>query len=240
MLNMIKKRMMIISANPGERRSVFSRIKRSFFTGIAIIFPVFITIYVVVIAFNYIDKLLGAPINAFFINQFGFRIPGLGIIVALAVIVVAGFLSRHWIGQWLFPRVDRSMQKMPLLASIYPSAKQLSDFLLGGQQKKKSKFKEVVIVEYPQRGSFSLGFITNRGIEELDKSAEQHLVCVFVPFAPVPFSGLILLLNKEKIRKVDVAVDQAIKFIVSGGVVSPLHSTQEAAEEITKTARRKD
>ncbi|MBD3392454.1 MAG: DUF502 domain-containing protein [Chitinivibrionales bacterium] len=224
MFGKLKQTALSVVENREERRSIFSRLKRNFFTGIAIIFPVFVTIYVVVISFNYLDNLLGGPINAFFVNQFGFRIPGLGIIIALAAITAAGLLSRHWIGRWLFPRVDKSMQKAPLLASIYPSAKQLSEFLLGGQDKKKSKFKEVVIVEYPEKGSFSFGFVTNRGIKEFDRGTGQHVVTVFVPFAPVPFSGLILLLTEDKIKRVNVPVDQAVKFIVSGGVVPPVES----------------
>lgn len=211
------------SASPGSQThkptSLWEAIRRSFLTGIATVFPIFITIYVVAFAIDYLDGLLGGPINAFLRQRFGFAIPGLGLFVAVAAIVAAGFLSRHWIGKVLFPWIDRWLQRLPIFASIYPSAKQLSDFLLG--RNKTMEFKQVVLVQYPEKGSYSLGFVTNRGMTEFDQKAGTDLVCVFVPFAPVPFSGLILLLTQDKVVPVEMPVDDAIKFIVSGGVIKP-------------------
>lgn len=204
----------------GKLKKMFNTIiKRNFLAGIATVFPLFLTILIIVFLFKYVDNVIGGPINSFLINTLGFKIPGLGLLLLALIITFAGFLSRHWFGRWLFPKIDKTLKKAPLIAGIYPSAKQLSEFLLGNNQK--GKFKEVVLVQYPEKGSYSLGFITNKDLYNLDEKAGEQLVCVFVPFAPVPFSGLILLMSRDKVKPVDIPVDRAIKFIISGGVVYP-------------------
>ncbi|MBD3315955.1 MAG: DUF502 domain-containing protein [Chitinivibrionales bacterium] len=199
------------------RGSLFSRLKIYFVAGIAAIFPASITIYVVVLLFNFLDNLVGRPVNNLLSRTVGFRIPGLGLLIVLFFVLLAGFLSRHWVGRRFFPTLDRFLGNAPLFTSIYPSAKQLSSFMFS--QDKKARFKEVVLVEYPREGSYCMGFVTNEGVDKLDAGTGKRLVSVFIPFAPVPFSGLILLQSRERIMRIDVAIDDAIRFVVSGGIV---------------------
>jgi uncharacterized membrane protein len=217
-------------------KSVVSRLKTYFATGIATLFPAFVTIYVVAVLFNFLDNLVGRPINDMLSRTVGFRIPGLGIVIVLVLVVLAGLLSRHWVGRRVFPLVDRFLGSAPLFTSIYPSAKQLSSFLFS--REKKAHFKEVVLVEYPREGAYCLGFVTNEGIAKLDAEAGTKLVSVFVPFAPVPFSGLILLQSRERIRRVDIPIDDAVRFVVSGGIVMEVDERPGATAQAPRVEER--
>jgi uncharacterized membrane protein len=218
--------------HPEYRNSLLARLRQYFITGTATVFPIFITLYVVIVLFSFLDSLIGQALNDILSRFFGFQIPGLGIIIAVAVILLTGFLSRNWIGKWMFQYLEHLFERAPVFTNIYPSAKQLSDFLFNENTRR--KFKEAVMVEYPEKGSYSLGFITNDGLRSLDKAAGENLISVFVPFAPVPFSGLILLLTADKVKQVDYTVDQAIKFVVSGGIVAPVHSSGTHSQSDTQ------
>lgn len=196
----------------------WTSLKRYLWTGVAIIFPLYITVYLIIIIFQFIDGVAGRYINSFLDNQFGYTIPGLGFLVTFLAVLAVGFFSRNFLGKWFFSRFEGVLRRVPLVANIYAPAKQLSDFLfIGG---KKEKFKKVVLVEFPVKDSYSLGFITNEHLKDFEvPDQEDTNVCVFVPLAPAPFSGLILIVPKTKIRELDVSVDRAIKFVVSGGVV---------------------
>jgi uncharacterized membrane protein len=200
-------------------RLLSDSIRRYFLAGVATVFPLFITVYIIVIIFRFFDRLAGRYINSFLLEQYGFVIPGLGFVITLASVVIIGLISTHFIGRKVVPFFENLFLKIPFVASIYPSAKQLSQFLF--QEEKQKRFKKVVLIQYPYEGSHSIGFITNEHIPEFDKKADSALVNVFVPLAPAPFSGVILLVPRNKIKVLDISIDKAIKFIVSGGVVAP-------------------
>ncbi len=205
----------------GETSQHFSRkmwegAKRYFISGIATVFPLFITLYVIVVLVRFMYHIAGTPLNRYLESTFGYAIPGIGIIVLVAVIFIIGVFSRLIIGRRLLPWLERILHKIPLIASIYPSAKQLSDFLFSGERE---EFKKVVLVEYPYQGSYSLGFVTNESLDSLNSQIDKELINVFIPLAPAPFSGILLLLPSEKVKVLDIPVDQAVKYFVSGGVV---------------------
>jgi len=194
-------------------------IKRYFISGIAITFPLFISIFVVVFIIRITDELIGNKINACLLKYYGFDIPGLGIILLILILLLVGFLSNLFLGRKLFQIFDRAFKKIPLLATIYPPAKELSDFLFTSEGR--GRFKKVVLVEYPVEGSYSIGFITNEELNKLSADLNNKLISVLVPHAPTPFSGMLLFLEERKIKVLDITVDQAVKLIVSGGVVLP-------------------
>ncbi|MCK9555325.1 DUF502 domain-containing protein [bacterium] len=203
-----------------EHKTTFvSSLKKSFFAGIATIFPLFVSVYIIVIIFRFADQLTGKYVNALLIKEYGFSIPGLGFLTTILIILIVGFISSHIIGIKIFPVFEKLILKIPFIAHIYPSAKELSDSLFSSN--KKDKFKKVVLVEYPTKESYSLGFITNEELYELNRKANKNLITVFVPLAPAPFSGMILFVPKDKIIELDISVDKAIKCIVSGGVIPP-------------------
>jgi uncharacterized membrane protein len=205
--------------NSKKRKSAGGLIRRYFIAGIATILPLFITVYVIVLVIRFAYDIAGKYINAYLLDAFGFDIPGLGLLILILSILSIGFLSSHFIGRRLFPIFEKIITKIPFVAGIYPSAKQLSDFLF--EEEGKKKFKKVVLVPYPTNDSYSLGFITNEETEILKGESGKELVTVLVPLAPAPFSGVLLFLPKEKIRVLNISVDNAIKLIVSGGVVMP-------------------
>lgn len=193
-------------------------LKRYLWTGVAVIFPLYITVYLIILIFQFIDGVAGKYVNSILYDQFGYKVPGLGFLITFLAVLAVGFLSRNFLGKWFFARVEGMLRRIPLVANIYSPAKQLADFLFTDE--KKERFEKVVLVEFPVKDSYSLGFITNEHLKDFEvPDQKEKNVCVFVPLAPAPFSGLILIVPKDKIRELDISVDRAIKFVVSGGVV---------------------
>lgn len=216
----------------------WSIIKRYFIAGIATIFPVFITIYIIIFLFRFAEDIAGKYVNQFLAGQLGVNVPGLGVLIILLLLIVVGILSTHLIGKKILPVLDRFFKSLPLISNIYPSAKQLSDFMFEAQES--DKFKKVVMVDYPYVGSHSLGFVTNEKIEEFDELAHAKLISVFVPLAPLPFTGIILFLPEDKIQTVDITIDQAIKFIMSGGVVKPKSVRRSLGDMHERTPKHRE
>lgn len=202
-----------------HQASFFNALKRYFFTGLATAFPLFITLYIVILIFSFFDHLAGKYINSFLMRNYGFMIPGLGLFVTAAVVVLIGVFSAHFIGKGFYRFLERVLLKIPLLAGIYPPAKQLSDFLF--RREKEKNLKKVVLVEYPYPGTYSIGFITNENIDAVEEKVPGKLVGIFVPFAFSPFSGFILFTPREKVVELEISIDEALKFIISGGLVTP-------------------
>lgn len=186
-------------------------------TGIGVLFPLFVSSYVIYLMFGLSERFAGRFINAYLKENYGFIIPGLGFFIILAVLIAAGLIATHLIGRKPFHFFERILMKLPLVGTLYPSAKQLSAFLFKGRQHK--EFKKVVLVEFPYKGAYSIGFITNQELGVINKAAKQELINIFMPLAPAPFSGFLLLLPREKIISLDISFETAIKYIVSGGVV---------------------
>lgn len=194
-------------------------LKTYFWTGIATLFPLFITVYIFYLVFRLADKLIGKHIQSYLLTQYNITIPGLGLIVLFVVIIGVGIFSRLILGKWFSALLDRLLKKVPLVANIYPSAKKLSDFIFSEEERDK-RFKKVVLVEFPTPGSWSIAFITNENLNDLEIDLPEKFVCVFVPLAPTPFSGFVYWAPKEKVKELNIGIDKAITFILSGGIVS--------------------
>lgn len=193
--------------------------RRYFFAGVASVLPVLVTIYAIVIVFNFTDRFAGKYINNYLSQNYGYSIPGLGFIVTLLFFVLIGFVSSHFIDKRILPFFEKLLGKIPIVSSIYPSVKRLSEFLFGSG--KSYKFKKVVLVPYPNRESFAIGFITNENSGSLNQKTGKDLITVFMPLAPTPFSGFILFIPKQELKFLNISIDLAIRCIVSGGVIPP-------------------
>ncbi len=200
------------------KSSFWGHLRTYFFAGIATLFPLFVTIYLVFVILKFGDSLVGKYLNPILLKNYGFTIPGLGFVTMLLVIIGIGLFSTHFIGRKILPFLERLFLKIPLVANIYPSAKQLSDFLF---TMKKEDIGKVVLVEYPYPGAYSIGFVTNENLSFFDQESKGKMISVFIPIAPSPFSGFLVLLPQEKVKILNISMEQAIKFIVSGGVISP-------------------
>jgi len=157
----------------------------------------------------------------------GFRIPGLGILLTGVVVFFTGMLAANLVGRRLFKLWDGILHRIPLVRSIYGGAKNFTEVLLGNTGQ---SFKQVVLVEYPRKGIYSIGFITGMDLAEVQMRTAEEVVCVFMPTTPNPTSGFIIMVPRRDLILLDMDVEAAVKMVVSLGVVVPQWDPRKAAE----------
>ena len=189
--------------------------KRYFVTGLATLFPVAVTTWLVLKIFMAADGMLG--------QYFGLKIPGLGLVVTVLVILVVGVLSVHFFGRVLFRTIEGWLGRVPFVRKIYPVVKQLGQFLFT-EEGAQPAFRRVVLVQYPRPGSYTLAFVTNES-KTTATGSPQTLLTLLVPTPPSPWSGPILFLPAEEVIELTMTVEDAVKLVLSGGVVgTPLQA----------------
>ncbi len=187
-------------------RQIFGR-------GLVIIIPLVITIWVLQILFNAIDGI----ISPFFDGILGRHIPGLGFISMIILIIAIGIGSRNLIGRAVFKFFERLIFSLPLARTIYSSAKDLINaFQPGGKGR---SFRQVVLVEYPRTGLWTIGFLTNE-LNVRNTTAAKEMVSIYIPNPPNPTSGIMILAPRESITVLDMTVEEGLKFVLSGGIVT--------------------
>ncbi len=183
--------------------------KKYFITGLFVIIPIWATYTVLSALLGVIDGILADLLQHFI----GFRIPGLGIITLVLFILLVGVLSANYLGKTLVHYGDMLLQKVPFVGGLYTTFKQLMEtFSLP------HNFHGVALVEYPRKGCWSIGFMTGE-VQSARLGMEGRFVSVFVPTTPNPTAGFLLILPEEEVRKLDMTVDQGMKFIISLGLV---------------------
>lgn len=196
-----------------------SRIKRYFASGLLITVPVFVTLYLIYVVARFIDGIWGKLINMYFVKHFGFAVPGIGIILAIFTIIAVGFVATNFIGKRVFMGVEGWFLKFPLIKQIYPSMRQIVKSLMS---KDSPAFKKVALVEYPSKGIWSVGFITNESFKKANDLSGRELVHVLIATTPTPLSGFLILVPKEDVKILDISIEEGLRLIVSGGIVKPL------------------
>ncbi|MFA5156860.1 MAG: DUF502 domain-containing protein [Candidatus Omnitrophota bacterium] len=191
-------------------------LKRHFITGLIVIIPLFLTVYLFIFIFKFFDGILGGFINSFIKDKLGFYIPGLGLILSVFIILFTGIIASRLIGKKIFAIFEKWYAGLPLIKNIYPAFKQLVVFLLA---QKETGFKRVVLVEYPSKGIWSVGFLTNEGMEKINNACGRDMVGVFLILSPGPFSGYVVFVPREELKFPDISVSDALKIIISGGVI---------------------
>jgi uncharacterized membrane protein len=207
------------------RQKFNTALRRYFLSGILVIVPLIITILVLRFLFRGIDGLL----SPFLTKLLGYNVPGLGVVATIILIFLAGFLTANVIGSRLFRIWEIFWIKTPLVRTIYGSSKRLVEALTTTE---KESFKQVVLVEFPRKGMFCLGFLT-RAIMVERKDTKDELVAVFIPSTPTPFSGWTMLFPKGEVVPVDMTIEEGIKFFVSGGIASPEKLTHKDISKLT-------
>lgn len=185
-------------------------LKKNFLTGLLVVVPVAVTVFVLEALLGWIDNLLGDLPGSFI----GHRFPGLGIITLFLGILIIGIISSNYIGNKLFEAWDRLLRRLPLVRGIYSTVRQMMETFNADQS-----FSGVGLVEYPRRGCFSVGFITGEADEHAMGIRGRHL-SVFVPTTPNPTAGFLLILPEHEVQKLDMTVDQGMKYLVSLGLVT--------------------
>ncbi|MEP6607189.1 MAG: DUF502 domain-containing protein [Burkholderiaceae bacterium] len=147
-----------------------------------------------------------------------FHIPGVGLVLSLLIVLATGMLAANIIGQRLLRWWHRLLTQIPIVRSIYSSVKQISDTLLATRGQ---SFRKVVMIEFPQRGQWTLGFVVGSPGTKIASVTAANAITIYVPTAPNPTSGYVLVIRPEDVREVDISVDDALKFHISLGVVPP-------------------
>ncbi|MFZ4652570.1 MAG: DUF502 domain-containing protein [Rubrivivax sp.] len=171
------------------------------------------------------DTVLPASVHGF--TQTLRHIPGLSVIVLAALLVLSGMLVTNIFGQWVLHRWDALLNRIPIVKSIYSSVKQVSDTLFSTSG---NAFREAVLVQYPRQGSWTIAFVTGRPGGEVAAQLPGEHVSVYVPTTPNPTSGFFLMMPRSEMRELGMSVDEALKYIISMGVVTPPAGSDPAAD----------
>ena len=185
-------------------------LRRYLLAGLATLFPATVTLYLLWAIFRLSDGLLGKYLTV--------HIPGLGLLLTLVILLLVGFLSTRFFGRVVFPTLETWFSRLPVIRSIYPAVKQLTEFLFGAKGRPPG-FQKVVLVEYPRPGLYSLAFVTHEEMTAVTGVSESMLT-LLIPVPPSPFTGPIIYAPKKDAIPLSMSVENAIKLIVSGGVVS--------------------
>jgi len=193
------------------KRSLFSSIRNNFIAGIVVLIPIGITLYLTLFFIKISSKILPKEINP---NHYlPYNIPGLEILISVLLITFIGWVSLSFIGKKLFDYFETILNKIPILRTIYSAVGQLTETFA----KSKSDKKSVVLVEYPRKGTWAVGFATKENKGEIRNKVGEDLINVFVPTTPNPTSGFLLMFPKKEVIFLDISFEQASKFIVSAG-----------------------
>ncbi len=194
------------------------KLRHYFITGLAVLLPVFLTGYIIFLIFNFAEALTGKYLNNYLLRNFNFFIPGLGLLLTIIIIVCIGFISSRFLGRKIFPFFESLFLRFPFVRQLYPSIKKIVSFFFSQDKK---LFKQVVLVEYPRKGIWSVAFVTNESAPLVNKKLGGEYLNVFVPTSPTPLSGFFILVAKEEAVFVDMSIEDALKIIISGGVLNP-------------------
>ena len=195
-----------------KKRSIFARIRNYFIAGIVVLIPIGITIYLTVFIISISSKILPKEINP---NSYlPYDIPGVEIFTSLLLITFIGWLSLSFLGRRLLNIFNNILKRIPILRTIYSAIGQLTETLA---PQKKSQKKSVVLIEYPRKGIWAVGFATKDNEGEIRQKTDTELVNVFVPTTPNPTSGFLLMIPKNEIKYLDMSFEEASRFIVSAG-----------------------
>lgn len=194
-------------------------LKRYLIAGLLIWVPLAITLWVLDFIVTTMDRTLTVLPASWHPDQvLGMHVPGLGLVVSVIILLVTGMLAANIIGAQLFRWWEALLARIPIVRSIYSGVKQVSDTLFASSGQ---SFRQVVLIEFPQRGQWTLAFIVGAPGAEVNRGVGADVITVYVPTAPNPTSGYVLMVPPSEIREVDISVDDALKFHLSLGVVPP-------------------
>ena len=198
-----------------KKRSIFAKIRNNFIAGVVVLIPIGITIYLTLFIISVSSKILPKEINP---NHYlPYDIPGVEIIISLILITLIGWLSLSFIGKRLLSLFNSILKRIPILRTIYSALGQMTEAFAKTDKEKKN----VVLVEYPRKGSWAVGFATKENTGEISDKIKKNLINVFVPTTPNPTSGFLLMYPKEDVIYLDLTFEEASKFIVSAGTSNP-------------------
>jgi uncharacterized membrane protein len=214
------------------------RFRTYFVRGMAVLLPTFLTIGILVWAFGWITGNISGPVagqlerllrwitsDKFVTDRLdeqllSFALNMAAFLIALCIAFIVGAMLANVVGKTLWRMVERFIMNTPILKQVYPYVKQVTDFFLTRKEQKKL-FSRVVAVEYPRKGIWSMGFVTGSGIEKVSGIVRKEMLTVLIPTSPTPFTGFVIMVPKKQTIELDMTIEQALRFTVSGGVITP-------------------
>ncbi len=198
-----------------KKNSFLSTIRNYFFTGVIVLIPIAFTLYLTTFIIKISANIVPKEINPN--NYLPFSIPGLEIVISLIIITLIGGLSLSFIGKRILTFINELFKKIPILRTIFSAISQMTESFTQSKSNKKS----VVLIEYPRKGTWAVGFATKENTGDIKKKTKRNLINVFVPTTPNPTSGFLLMFPKEDVIFLDISFEEASKFIVSAGTSNP-------------------
>jgi uncharacterized membrane protein len=196
-----------------------SPLRRYLVAGLLVWVPLGVTVLVIRLLVDLMDRTLLLLPPAWRPEQLiGFRIPGLGIVLAAAVVLITGVVVANLLGRQLVALWERFLARIPLVRSIYAGAKQVAETVFSGSGR---SFREVVMIEYPRAGTWTLAFVTGDGMREARERIGDDVINVFVPTTPNPTSGFFLMVRRADVVPLKIPVEEGLKVIISAGVLVP-------------------
>ena len=198
--------------------------KKNIFTGLIVLIPLVLTFWVIYSLAHFLDQVVLFLPYEYQPNQLvGFNIPGVGVILTIASIFLVGVVANNFFGKRFISLYEIILDKLPFVKSIYGGIKQVSDTLFSNNS---NAFSKAVLIEFPDAKNYTFAFITGETDERISKILKGKYVNVYVPTTPNPTSGYTLMVPRNKIKEIDVSVDQALKYVISMGVVPPKSNTR--------------
>ena len=230
--------------------SITKRFKGYFLHGLAVLLPSILTIWLFVWGYNFIKKNISQYINKGLVLLI-MRLQGepgipkeeltriivkgpasvIGFIIAIVGVCVIGAILASYVGKTIWRMTENFIMNTPLLKRVYPYIKQITDFLLT-QEEQKRFFSRVVAVEYPRKGIWSLGFVTGSGLKNVVDNIRREFLTVLIPTSPTPFTGFVITVPKKQTIDLDMTIEEALRFVISGGVISPINEMVKKNEQV--------
>lgn len=205
---------------PAPKRGLLARLRTYFLTGIVVSAPVGITIWLIWLFIAFVDRSV-VPLIPDAYNPsdvLGVSVPGIGVVVVLIVVTLIGFMVTNFFGRYMFRFGERMVARVPVVRTIYGVIKQIFDAVLAQSE---GAFRDVVLIEYPRKGIWVIGFITSNTEGEVQRVTTDDMVNVFLPTTPNPTSGFLLFVPRKDCIVLDMTVEEGVKLVISGGIVSP-------------------
>ncbi|MFK7839520.1 MAG: DUF502 domain-containing protein [Bdellovibrionales bacterium] len=202
------------------KSGVMAKLRRYLLTGIVVTAPITITIYLTYVFLTFIDSNVGKIIPDDIAGKYysGSAIPGLGLIAAIIFFILIGWLATNFLGRFIIKIYEYILDRMPIIRNVYSAIKQIFETIAASQS---SAFREAVMLEYPRKGVYSIGFVTGTTQGEVQAATKAETINVFVPTTPNPTSGYLLFVPKKELIFLDMSVEEAVKLVVSAGIITP-------------------
>jgi uncharacterized membrane protein len=194
------------------------RLRAYFIAGILVTGPIALTLWLTWTFIRFIDETVGAVLPQHYNPATYVPVPGLGLVIAVVGLTLLGAITRGYLGRILLRISERIMARMPVVRSIYSAAKQIFETVLAQQS---NTFREVVLTEWPRPGMWTIAFVTVQPEGEIREHVGPDTVAIYVPTTPNPTSGYLMFVRRRDILTLPMTVEEGVKFVLSGGIVSP-------------------